>query len=216
MAGLTKEQRAAMLADEVDGGDPIDLPETPILQAVLEAQPTPPPAPVAVAAAAPAMDPMQLIKMLTDALTASNRETALTARNPIPESYLNGGFPAKSVFSHPDGDLAHPPTKLRCPMFLGVYSNRGEARPAFPIFEDSCRESERVMLNQLREGSFPVERNDGRVGNWRVIQESDELGEPIRLIIAIPSQWLSKEEQAQMPGQPNFLKQLTQGQTVPA
>jgi hypothetical protein len=205
MAGLTREQRAALMADSAEGAEPIDLP-TPSPKA----SPVEPP-PVAVqpaTAAVPAVDALALVKMFADAMTQSSRESAMAARNPIPESYLNGGYPGKSVFSHPDGDLLHPPTKLRCPMSLSLYTDKGETIPALPIFEDACTEAERIMLNALRPGIYQVERNDGRVANWRVIQQDDDLGAPIRLNIAVPAIWLSTEHQAQMPGQPSFLRQL--------
>ena len=49
----------------------------------------------------------------------------------------------------------------------------------------------------------------GLGGKWRVVQQTDDLGEAIRLVIAIPPTWLSKAEQAQMPSQTQFLKQLS-------
>jgi hypothetical protein len=66
-----------------------------------------------------------------------------------------------------------------------------------------------VLLNALVPGAYMVERNDGKSAKWRVVQQTDDLGEAIRLVIAIPPTWLSKAEQAQMPSQTQFLKQLS-------
>jgi hypothetical protein len=207
MAGLTREQRAALMADSADGSDPIDLGEVkppPVAKATV-LPPEPPPA-----APAPSSDMLTLVRALTEAMTQSSRESAQAARHPLPETYLDGGFPEKSVFSHPDGDLAHPRTVLKCPMWMGIYSDTGETKAAFEILEAACSEKERVLLNQLTPGSFRVERNDGVSAQWKVVQQNDDLGEPIRLVIAMPARWLTKEQQAQVPGQPNFLRQLTQ------
>ena len=66
-----------------------------------------------------------------------------------------------------------------------------------------------MLLNALTPGAYMVERNDGKSAKWRVVQQTDDLGEAIRLVIAIPPTWLSKAEQAQMPSQTQFLKQLS-------
>jgi hypothetical protein len=44
-----------------------------------------------------------------------------------------------------------------------------------------------------------------------VVQQTDELDQPLRLVVAVPAPWLSKAEQAQMPSQIRFLTQLTSG-----
>jgi hypothetical protein len=216
MSGLTKEQRAAILDDAVEGGEPIDLPvddtkkppppptpKPPLTEPKVVPPPpeTPPP---------PAPDPMAFIKMLTDAMTASSTVAAQAARNPIPETYLQGGYNEKSVYSNPEGDLVRPREKLKCPIWMGTYSDTGETKPAIEILEDVCTPDERRMLNLLTPGSFRVERNDGVSAQWKVVLQSDDLGTPIRLIIALPARWLTKEHQAMNPGQPSFLRQLTQ------
>ena len=218
MAGLTREQRMAMMADSAEGAEPIDLPvddakkpapppKPPVTEPkVVPPPPEPPPQPPPQSA-----DPMAFIKMLTDAMTASSVVAAQAARNPIPETYLQGGYNEKSVYSHPDGELVHPKEKLKCPMFLGTYnSDSGETKPALEIFEDVCTPDERRMLNLLVPGMFRVERNDGVSANWKVVMQNDDLGQPIRLVIAMPARWLTKEHQAMNPGQPSFLRQLTQ------
>lgn len=214
--GLSAEQRKALVQDQMSDDDvePIDLPA--------QAWPSPPPtANVPVAAALPNTDAAALIQMLVQALQQSGADTAQAirdglasatsmAREPIPENKVAPGF---SVYAHPDGDQTTERTKLRCPMFLGIYDETGKATPAFEIFHDTCTEKERVALNQVRAGAFMVERNDGRSALWRVVEQMDDLGQPVRVVIAVPATWLSKDEQAQMPAQFNkagngFLQQI--------
>ena len=221
--------RAAMLAQELsDDGEAVDLPlppedrrhpdEIPPPEAPVIAEPAiEPPVPVP----APQMDTttvgaiMQLLaasgKISAEAIRQALSDQAVLSRNPIAETYLSGGYPGRSVYSHPDGDDQHPRTVLRCPMFLGIYESSGAATPAFEIVGASCSEPERVALNALTPGAYRIERNDGKVAIWRVVQQMDDLGEPIRLVIAVPPGWLSKAEQAQMPSQRRFLEQLTSG-----
>lgn len=204
--GLSKEQRKALVADQTadEGSEPIDLP-------------TRSSAPVGVTAPTP--DVTALIKMLADALSMSGtqtaetireamRESAETARNPIHETYLSGGYHGHSVYSHPDGDLAHPRTTLRCPMFMGVLEPTGKTIAAFEIFGDVCTEAERVSYNALVPGRYLVERNDGAKAMWQVVEEKDDLGATQRLIVGVPLAWLKKDAQAQMPSQKSFLAQL--------
>lgn len=212
--GNDKTVRAAMIADELaeDGVEPVDIAPTPAPPSYVSETP--------VAAAPVAPDMAALIQMLAGAIAQSGTMNAeafkdamgsqsAMARNPIAETYLSGGYPGKSVFSHPDGDDKHPRTELRCPMFLGIYDQKGETTPAFEIDGRACKETERVLLNALAPGAYMVERNDGKSAKWRVVQQTDDLGEAIRLVIAIPPTWLSKAEQAQMPSQTQFLKQLS-------
>ena len=102
----------------------MDEPSTPAEIPATVAQPPaaapPPPA---------SPDMASLVQMLAAALQQSNSGTAeairdglsaqaTMARHPIPETYLSGGYPNQSVYSHPKGGEFD--TKLRCPMFLGV------------------------------------------------------------------------------------------------
>ncbi len=201
------EVRKSQLADAMgdDGAEPIDLPPAAPVKVVQAAPPVP---------ASPDMS--ALVKLLADAMAQSGitqadamREAAQGARNPMPETYLNGGYPGKSVYSHPDGDLKTPRTALRCPMFLGVYNAEGKTTPAFNIFPDVCKESERVMLNALTPGKYRLTRNDDVEAICRVVEELDDFGAPIRVVIAVPQKWLSKEEQSAMPSQTRLLTQLT-------
>lgn len=128
------------------------------------------------------------------------------ARAPIPENQVDPGV---SVYAHPLGDQKHPRTVLRCPMFLGVYDEDGKILPAFEYLEGTLTENERVGLNALQSGTFRVERNDGEVGIVRVQERTDDLGEPIRLVIAVPFLWLQKEFFQQVPSLISLLKQMS-------
>ena len=186
----------------------------------------PAPEPVAPSPPAPAVTPdmTALIQALVTGITQANAGTAdairdalgnaaAMARTPIPENAVD---PGHSVYSHPDGDQAHPRTTLKCDTFLGIYDDDGVAKPAFEIFEDTCTEDERVLINELKPGVYRIERNDGITALWRVVQKSDDNGQPTRLIVAVPQQWLSPEQFQQMPGQLNFLKQLVAAQSAVA
>lgn len=210
--GLDANQVKAMLADEVDPQDePRDIAPTPAPPAY-----QPEPAPVVAAPAPPAaatIDVASLVQMLAAAMQQSGQSTAQAirdgladatamARAPIPENEVPLD---RGVYGNPHG----PRTKLRCPMYLGVYNEHGKSTPAFEIFQDVCTEQERVLLNQLQRGDYTVMRNDEREAICKVVEEKDSLGQTTRLVIAVPNTWLSKEEQAQMPSQLRLLRQLT-------
>jgi len=209
--GLTREQRQALMADSSDDvTEPQDIAPEPV-------PPSYQPEPAVLPAPVSALDPTALIQMLTAALQQSGTTTAQAirdglaqattlAREPIPENKIAPGF---SVYAHPLGDQAHPRTKLRCPMFLGVYDERGRAVSVFEIFQDTCTELERTQLNLLTPGSTMVTRNDGQSAFWKIVEEKDALNQVTRMIIAVPTTWLAADQQAQMPGQPQFLQQLT-------
>ena len=84
------------------------------------------------------------------------------------------------------------------------------------IYEKTSTEKERVLLNALVPGVYRIERNDGEFGNCHVVQQTDALGQPIRMVIAVPAIWLSNAEQAQMPRLVQHLAQLTEPQTAAA
>lgn len=210
--------RKAMLSDEVDPQDePRDI--APAATSWKDAPPaapvTPDPVPVvAVAPVAPPLDANALIQMLSAALQQSGQSTAQAikdglasatamAREPIPENKVPLD---RGVYANPNGG---PRTKLLFPMFLGAYDERGKATAVFEIFEAACRESERVLLNQVQPGEYWVERNDDAKAIWKVVDEKDSLGQVTRRVIAVPTQWLSTSEQHAMPSQTRFLQQLT-------
>lgn len=219
--GMSKEQTAAMVKDELadEGSEPIDLPPSKPADPAPPAVTSPPPA------ASATVDVQSLVQMLATAMQQNGASTAQAikeglseaskdARAPILETYSTGGYPEISVYSHPDGDLVHPRTVLRCPMYLGVYDEDGQVKPAFEVFEETSTEQERVVLNALKPGEYRIERNDGRAGLCRVVERKDDLGQTNRLVIAFPETWLSKDQQAALPALVNkygsgLLQQLT-------
>jgi len=216
MSGLSKSQRSAMLSEEIGDGDgevvEVDEPSRPttppspppIVPPELEHKEPPPPA--------PPTDVNALIQALVQGIQGGLSNAAAMARDPIPENKTIVGI---SVYSHPLGEAHN--TKLRCPMFLGVYDEEGKVKTALEIFEDTCTENERVELNKVQPGVYPgIERNDGTTAVWRVVQHTDDNGQVKRLVIAVPQMWLSQAEYQQMPGQPNFLRQLNAAMTKAA
>jgi hypothetical protein len=210
--GLSKEQRKALMADASDDAEPIDLPEP------VKATPV-----VPVAAAAPT-DMAALIQMLASAMNQNGQTQATAikealadatamARTPIPENQV---APGVSVYGHPDGDVRHPRTKLKCPMFLSVYDENRKAVGAFEYHPDTLTEWERVHLNKLEPGSFWVERNDGTRAIALVVEQKDDLGQPIRMLLAVPQGWLAKDQFAQMPSLKSFLTQLLEREPATA
>lgn len=219
--GVGDNAIAAMIQDEMDpeGSEPRDVAPTPAKQEYVVETP-----PAAVAPPAPSADMAALVQMLAAAMQQSGLSTAQAikdgladattmAREPIPE---NKQDPGKSVYSHPDGDLKRARTKLRCPMYLGVYDEDGKIIPAFEYLEGTTTERERVALNRLTEGAYQVERNDAEVGIVRVQEKVDGLGQPMRLVIAAPFTWLQKEGFAQMPSLIRMLDQMLTAQTAAA
>lgn len=222
--GVGADVRKAMLADEMNPeADPRDIAPTPVPPSY-ETPAAPASAAVPVA---PAPDMAALVQILAAALNQNTTNQAQTlrdamqdagnaARTPIPETFKSGGYPEISVYSHPDGDLAHPRTALRCPMFLGVYDEDGKVIPAFEYIEGTTTERERVGLNRLTNGTYRVERNDGVEGLIRVHEKLDDLGAPIRLTVAVPFTWLQKEAFQQMPSLKRMLDQMLAAETVAA
>jgi hypothetical protein len=207
-AGLSKHQRNAMLSEEIGDGtgevEEVDEPPTtptpplppPTVPPEREQKDPPPPA--------PPPDVNALIQALVTGIQGGLSNAAAMARDPIPENKTIAGH---SVYAHPLGEAHN--TKLRCPMFLGIYDEEGKCKPAIEIFEDTSTEIERRALNLVEPGVRPgMERNDGTRATWRVVQHSDDNGQPTRLIIAVPQLWLSQGEYHHMPGMPNLLKQL--------
>lgn len=208
--GLNANIRKAMLADETyPESEPRDIAPTPLPNSH-----TPEPVPAVVAPPAPQMDVTQLIQMLAAAMQQSGESTAQAikeglasattmARTPIPENDVQQD---RGVYAAPNGGQR---TRLLFPMMLGAYNERGQATGVFEIFQDTCTEKERVLLNQIRPGDYMVTRNDDVQGIWKVVDEKDSLGQVTRRVIAVPTQWLSTAEQHAMPSQTRFLQQLT-------
>jgi hypothetical protein len=151
----------------------------------------------------------ELVKSQRD----SNTLMAAEARkNRKPESYL-GDFEEPTV-SHftPDGE---PLPKLKCPAELGYWEeDEGTGammiRGGFPYIDEprggSTRE-ERDLLNGLEAGVYRARRRDGAEGVVRVVVKHDADHSPIRLTVAVPKSWLSREGKNVLGGV-ELLKQL--------
>jgi hypothetical protein len=204
---------------EPDPGGYVDEPPTPdeappphlppLSPTVLDA-PGPP-------ASAAAFDMQAFAALLAGAMGQSGQATAQAireglsdatamARDPIPENKIS---PGHSVYSHADGDQKRPRTLLRCPMFLGIYDDKGEALGAFELENQTLTEWERDRLNALRPGVYAgIERNNGDLGLWRVVEKHNDNGEAQQLIVAVPPTWLSRDEFQYMPTLKNALRQM--------
>lgn len=209
-AGNDKSVRAAMLSDALDeGAEPVDIAPTPAPPAYV---------PEAVPAAMPAAMPdvATLIQMLAaamnqngalqaEAIKTALADAAVMAREPIPENKVSPGI---SVYSHPLGDAKHPRTQLVCPMFLGHYDENGAVTPVFEYHAQTLEEIERLKLNSLTVGTYPLERNDGVRGLCRVVEHKDDLGQPIRRVLAVPQAWLGQDQFSQVPSLKQKLTQI--------
>jgi hypothetical protein len=217
MAKQPKTLGAAMVAAEMADADPDTFDQ------MVQAMPTlPTPAPEPVPAPAPmglSSDAASLVAALVAALQQSNvtqaesiKAAVTLARAPIPENAAGNGM---SVYAHPLGDNAQPRTPLACSMFLGVYNQEGVATAAYEYEAARLTEEERVLLNQITPGVRPrIQRSDGMRAMWRVVDQLDSNGQPIRRIIAVPETWLSKEQFHQMPQLTDGLKQLIAAQAA--
>jgi hypothetical protein len=220
--GLGKDVTRAMIADELDeeGSEPRDIAPTP----VTPTYESPPPVHAAPPAAAAPFDMQAFAQILAGALAHGQAATAETikgalaqattmARAPIPENQVAPGI---SVYSHPDGDAAHPRTELRCPMYLGVYDEAGTAKAAFEYHADTLMELERVGLNRVAPGTYRVERNDNVIGVMQAVQHTDSLGQPTRMILAFPESWLATDQFHQLPSLKNVLSQVLEREPATA
>lgn len=158
------------------------------------------------AGVAAAMGP--IIQALQAGQVTQATELAKAARSRRPESY-NGDFDYHGIsFFKPDGG---PLTPLRCPSYLGYWDDEEQkVIPAYPYLADEfggCTEEERRLLNQLEPGVFKAQRRDGVTGPVRVELRRDVDGAPMRLVICVPKQWLSKELKNQIGGV-ELLRQL--------
>ncbi len=211
----SKRLRTAMLAGELaDDPESVDM-DTPEAPAYVKepAAPAVIPAPsmeasiAALIAALTANSAMQA-GAITDALGHATK----MAREQIPENKVSPGI---SVYSHPEGDLKRARTVLRCPMFLGVYNESGTVSPAFEYAPETLTEIERVGLNALVPGiRKDILRNDGQRALWRVAEQNDSNGNPMRMVIAVPEPWLGKDQFAQMPRLTDALHQLIAAQAA--
>jgi hypothetical protein len=155
----------------------------------------------------------QMLAELVRSQRDSNTLLAAEARkNKRPESYLNDfPEPLANAFM-PDGE---PLPKLKCPAELGYWEeDEGTGammiRGGFPYIDEprggSTRE-ERDLLNGLEAGVYRARRRDGAEGVVRVVVKHDADNSPIRLTVAVPKSWLSREGKNVLGGV-ELLKQL--------
>jgi hypothetical protein len=163
----------------------------------------------------------EMLSTLVQSQRDSNTLLAAEAKkNRKPESYL-GDFPEPMDNSFmPDGE---PLPKLKCESFLGYWEeDEGtgalQLRGGFPYIDEprgGCTREERELLNSLEAGVFRARTRDGSEGIVRVALRHDTDGSPIRLTVAVPKQWLSREKKNLLGGV-ELLRQLVPGVARPA
>jgi hypothetical protein len=109
----------------------------------------------------------------------------------------NDTHPGKSVFSHPEGDIAKPKGDLPFQFFYNGYPCH-----MFPETE-TWREWE--LMKQVVPGEFTVMRKDGTVMKVVVTGERDALGKTTKLDVQFP---VSREEKWLVPPKSVVLYQL--------
>lgn len=144
-----------------------------------------------------------------DAIAGALKEAVSVARQPIPEG-TDASNPRKSVFN-PEGEAVAPRPGLVCPTFMGIYDDDGKIAPAFEMIEDNCTKREQELLNQVTQGEYRVERNDGVIGLVKVQVRTDLNGKPTRKILALPHGWLGRDQFAQVPTQVRLCEQVIAG-----
>jgi hypothetical protein len=103
----------------------------------------------------------------------------------------NKQHPHISVFSHPEGDLAHPKGNLKCRMYIG------EA----PIERTTVTPAELESLNRMTPGHYRVEKTDGSKAVVEVRGQVNSNREIERMWIVIP-----KDD----PGKNNYGRRLNE------
>ena len=150
----------------------------------------------------------QVLPAIMQPLAQGQADAVRAARSPIAESYRGDFAYHEQSYFRPQGQ---PLTPLKCPMFLGYWDDDlQKVIPGYPYLADEhggCTEEERQILNRLTAGVFKARRRDGIEGPVRVEVRTDVDGSPMRLVVCVPKQWLSKELK-NMIGGVEFLRQL--------
>jgi len=206
-SGLSATERRSMLAEALGDGDG-EVDETSTAPSAPSAPPASTPAPPVAAAFPVTADMVAFATALGQSIVAGLQpaQPQGQTRDPIPEVAVS---PDTGIYGNND----QPRTQLPCPYYMGIYDDEGRVTEAFEIFADTCKESERVELLKLaaRPGVYPrIERADGASASWRIVVRRDENNLPVKVIIAVPSPWLGRDQFQQMPTQPNFLRQLVE------
>ncbi len=190
MAGMTKDQRRAML-----GGDDSEAP--------MDSVDVAPAAPAPVAPTIPALTFEQLKELF--ALAASGNAgigeqmaAALKqSRQPKPENAIDD-YHGKSHF-HPGGkDVPRP--ELRAEMWFAVWdANEGKAKTTYPLDGRQMRDDEIEALNRITPGIHNVSRNDGSTVQCRVIERVNHMGEIDRVLLSFDPQVFDRENKNSLP-----------------
>lgn len=211
---LTREQRRAMLAQELDGGE-VEVDAT----ATVDAPPLAPHVPPAPLGAGTATEPPAVSGSAPLALTIEQLQAIVSAavasaggggdvgaqisralrdnRQPIPEN-TDAQYHGRSHY-HPAGKEAPRPT-LDHPLFLGIWdTTSGKAVARYPIDLAMSTDDEIVALNSIAPGTYQVKRNDGATTLARVVDIKDAMDTVIRRVIAFPLQQFEKEQRNTLP-----------------
>lgn len=195
MAGMTREQRKALMAGDeaeapMDSADPITIPAPP---AAVEAPTTP--------GVALTFDQLkELIALASQgnaSVGAQMAEALKSSRQPKPENAIDE-YHGMSHY-HPGGK-DEPRPVLRAEMWYAVWDqNEGKAKTTYPLDARQMRDDEIEALNKLSAGVYKVSRNDGSSVQCRVIERVNQSGETDRVLLAFDPQVFDKEHKNSLP-----------------
>lgn len=199
MAGMTRDQRKAMLAGD-EGEAPMNS-----VDPVVETPSAPPAGGVALT-----FEQLKELIALASQGNASIGEQMAEAlksnRQPIPEKTL-AEYHGISHY-HPGGKDA-PRPELRAEMWFAVWDqNEGKAKTTYPLDGRQMRDDEIEALNAMKPGVYQVSRNDGSVVQGRVIERVNAMGAVDRVLICFDPQVFDKEHKNSLPQLAHLAKQL--------
>jgi hypothetical protein len=129
------------------------------------------------------------------------------ARNRRPESY-NGDFPYHGISAfNPDG-FAKPIPALKCEMTEAMWMVNEKTRmieyhDTYPLEQSEngpLTKREVRLLNLLEPGEYEVENRDAERGVVRIVANLNEAtGQPVKLLLACPMAWWTKEGKQKKP-----------------
>lgn len=208
---LNREQRRAMLAQELDGGD----------VAVVDVDAVDPvPATEPVVAPAITLTLEQLQSLMTTAATAAVQAAGAQGggdiggqiaqaikqnRDRIPE-VTDADYHGRSHY-HPDGKAVPRPV-LAHPMYLGLWDEHEKPVPRYPIEDSTSTDAEIEALNSVVPGEYTIERNDGSKVLARVVDVRDGMNNIRHRVIAFPPQQFEKEHRNGLPSLLRLAQQL--------
>lgn len=211
---LNREQRRAMLAQELDGED----------VAVVDVDAVDPaPEPVAAPVAPPqtlTLSLEQLQSLMTTAATAAVQAAGVQGggdigsqisqaikenRDRIPE-VTDADYHRRSHY-HPAGKDAPRPVLIH-PMYLGLWDEHEKPVPRYPIEDSTSTDAEIDALNNVVPGEYTIERNDGSKVLARVVDVRDGMNNIRHRVIAFPPQQFEKEHRNGLPSLLRLAQQL--------